>query len=150
MIRAVLFVALMSMLVACSSSEESAAFESLPINGWAYGDELVFADVCADSVAQGKFMVAVRHTDAYLYSNLWLELTNPDADGNLRKDTLNVILADTYGNWRGKGSGVSYVAIDTLDATYFFDSQKAPRLRHIMRVDTLKDVEQIGLVFIKQ
>ena len=148
MIRTVLFTALLMLFVACGSVNESASFKSLPSDGWAYGDTIVFEDACADSVVAGNIVLAVRHTDAYIYSNLWLELTTLGGDGILRRDTVNVILADTYGNWQGSGAGVSYVATDTLDAIYRFDRQQPPKLRHIMRVDTLEDIEQIGIVFI--
>ena len=89
----------------------------------------------------------MRHTNGYLYSNLWLELATPvPGTDSMRLDTVNIPLADVYGKWYGRGVGVSYVAVDTLAGTYGYDSARPARLRHIMRVDTLPDVEQIGLI----
>lgn len=127
---------------------EDAGFKAIPASGWVYGDTLTFRpdSLFADSGATAGIAIAVRHTDAYLYSNLWLELTSTAAD-SLRRDTVNIPLADTYGKWYGKGMGVSFVTVDTLPMRLRADTANAVTLRHIMRVDTLRDIEQVGIIF---
>ncbi len=137
-------------LGACTSmSTEDAAFQSVPSTGWAYGDTVVFRPEVEDSVAEGKLAVMVRHTSAYIFSNLWLEVTTP-GDSVPVVDTVNIELADMYGRWLGRGSGVSFVKVDTLPELRTLGVDKPVKVRHIMRVDTLADLEQIGVIFVKQ
>jgi len=131
---------------------ESADFKSLPADGWAYGDTLYYTPGFADSVGKARLAIVVRHTDAYLYSNLWLELSTPveGVADSMALDTVNIRLADVYGKWFGRGVGVSYVSTDTLAALYDYDKGRPVKLRHIMRVDTLADIEQVGIIFLPQ
>ena len=67
-------------LAGCTSSEQS-DYNALGPDGWAYGDTIRFFNSEADTVAlDGSLAVAVRHTNGYPYSNLWLEITLPEAD----------------------------------------------------------------------
>ena len=68
----------------------------------------------------------------------------------MRRDTINVPLADDFGRWYGRGVGVSFATIDTLPGSYTLLRQRPVYVRHIMRCDTLGDIEQIGLVFINE
>ncbi|MDO4319470.1 MAG: gliding motility lipoprotein GldH [Bacteroidales bacterium] len=122
-------------------------FVAIDPAGWAYGDTIELVPELTDSAAVGRIAVAVRHTDGYLYRNLWLEVTTPLGDTVLA-DTINVSLADIYGKWHGTGVGVSYIADDTLPGSYCLTRGRPVTLRHIMRADTLHDIEQIGLIFI--
>jgi len=128
---------------------ESAEFHSIATEGWAYGTELEFTPTPtpADSCGTGRIAIAVRHTNGYLYSNLWLELATPVPEtDSMKLDTVNILLADVYGRWYGRGVGVSYVTIDTLAGKYAYDTGRPARLRHIMRADTLRDIEQVGII----
>lgn len=122
-------------------------FASIDSGGWAYGDTVELVPELGDSAAVGRIAIAVRHTNGYAYRNLWLEVTTPLGDTVLA-DTLNVVLADRYGKWYGRGVGVSYMASDTLPGRFCLTRGRAVGLRHIMRADTLHEIEQIGLVFI--
>ena len=145
-------IAAMTLLAACKEPTppaEGADFHSIPPEGWAYGScfEFVPAPEPADNRGTGRMAIAVRHTDAYPYSNLWLELATPVAGtDSMRLDTVDITLADVYGKWYGRGVGVSFVTVDTLPGTYCYDIDRPARLRNIMRVDTLPEVEQIGLI----
>lgn len=114
---------------------------------WAYADSLEFVPQLEDSVADGHLGVCVRHTDAYHYSNLWVELSWPVNDSVRHTDTLQLQLADDFGKWHGTGSGVSYQYVDTLKQPVRLRRGVPLRLRHIMRIDTLHDIEQVGLIF---
>ncbi len=133
-----------------SPLSEGAGFKSIDRRGWVYGDSYEFnpSPDFAEARGTARMAVVVRHTGAYLYSNLWLEVATPVAPGDSMKlDTINIKLADIYGRWLGKGLGVSYVKTDTLPGRYGFDEDVPAKVRHIMRVDTLNDVEQIGLIY---
>lgn len=145
------FFASLMILASCGGDKyaEDAAFVSFDDAGWRYGDTLDFIPAFADSAdATARIAVAVRHSNSYEYSNLWLEIQTTDARDSVHIDTVNVILADVFGKWYGRGTGVSYVCTDTLPSVYSLRAGEPVRLRHVMRVDSLLDIEQIGLIFI--
>lgn len=144
----------MWMLVACTPEENAySEFETFAGARWLYTDSLTFMpEGTADSIVSGTLLVAVRHTRGYRYQNLWLEVAYPVAAGpdstTTRRDTMSLELADDYGRWLGKGSGASFMRKDTLVRRFTLMRGQAVGLRHVMRLDTLDDVEQAGIVFI--
>ena len=64
----------------------------------------------------------------------------------MRVDTVDVRLADTFGRWYGTGIGVSYQRIDTIYPSISIPVGAPVTVRHIMRVDTVTGIEQIGLI----
>lgn len=117
---------------------------------WAYNRAVEFTvDTLRDSIsAGGSLLLSLRHTAAYPYSNIWLELSYPTSDSTTATDTFNIILADDFGHWRGYGNGPSLAITDTLSRNFSIARHSTLRLRHIMRQDTLPDIEQIGLVYL--
>jgi gliding motility-associated lipoprotein GldH len=127
-------------------SNSYSQFYTIDDDGWCYDDSLVFTPTVADSIVQGRLMIAVRHDSRYRYSNLWLELSHPEADTVIR-DTINIDLADVYGRWLGTASAVSYTKTDTITKNIKILRDKNYVIRHVMRPDTIKDIERIGLIF---
>lgn len=153
--------AMAAALTACKPEfDDHSAFCALPADGWAYGDTVAFEVRKAAAPSHGRLALVVRHTDSYAYGNLWLEVSYPQrgtvrpdsvaaAADTLVRDTVNVVLADDYGRWLGRSSGVSHIVTDTLSAAYeYSDSLARVYVRHIMRCDRLPDLEQIGVIFI--
>lgn len=133
---------------ACNDKHSSFSnFKDINESGWCYGDTLQFSPQELDGVKMRKVLLAIRHTNDYPYRNLWIEVNT--RTGNIfRRDTLNIELADVYGRWHGKGFGPSYQyevevgnPIPVGDTTQVSVSQ-------IMRVDTLRGIEQVGITFI--
>lgn len=120
-------------------------FRTFDNDGWAYCDTVVFTPEFADSVVEQPLTVCVRHSNGYPYSNLWLELEYAVNDSTTRTDTLQLVLADDFGRWHGKGSGVSYQYTDTVSRRFKAFSHRPLKLRNIMRRDTLPGIEQIGI-----
>lgn len=135
-------------LVACTSGHNSySAYATLPESGWPYTDTLTFIPMDIDSVVTGELMVGLRHSAAYPYSNLWLELTyHPDSVTAVR-DTLCIELCDRFGRWYGTGLGASFQIADTLPVPVTIGRGMPVSLRHIMRVDTVAGIEQAGIIF---
>ena len=149
--RLLLFPALflLAMLVSCGvSPNDYSEFRQLPAEGWHYDDSLRFNPHIADSVAVGRLVVAVRHNNAYSYRNLWLVVTRHDNSGKIHRDTVNMQLCDRYGRWHGRGFGAEYQYSDTLPGYTRLMRDSSIIVRHVMRVDNLGDVEQIGVTFV--
>lgn len=126
------------------------SFRTLRGARWVYSEPVIFVvDTLRDtSVVQGDLLLTLRHTHGYEYRNIWIEI-QPDLDNTLAKpDTLNIILADVSGRWRGRGTGPSLQVSDTIARGLSMRQGQKVRLRQIMRRDTIDGVEQIGITFI--
>lgn len=159
MIRIVFYISMLILTVvlpgACAPGERDySRWRNLPSEGWMYADtvSLVPVDTALvgnDSVVTGGGLnVALRHSNDYPFSNLWLELTYIDANGGAVRDTVNVRLADVFGRWLGIGFGAEYQQ-EVLVSRVNIDITKPVRLRHIMRVDTLRGIDQVGVSVIR-
>ena len=126
------------------------SFHTFPNQQWDYARPLEFTvDTLRDSIASGgALLLSLRHTSGYEYRNLWLELSYPINDSTLRRDTINIELADAEGHWHGHGTGPSRQLVDTLSQSFSIHQGETLTLRHIMRMDTLTNIEQIGIVFL--
>ncbi len=125
---------------------DSSIVINVPSQGWDYGKALQ-ADISpSDSVATGQMAIALRHTNLYLYSNIWLEVTVTDSL-TTTIDTLNITLADPSGRWLGRGIATDFQLSDTIPHQYTLHRPATAKVRHIMRDDMLKGVEQLGITF---
>lgn len=97
--------ATMLIMWACGGNDVTyCEFRQLSADGWAYGDTIGFSTTnLTDSIADGHLVVSLRHNNGYPYSNIWLELTRTGNDGTTVRDTVNCVLADLYGRWKGQG-----------------------------------------------
>lgn len=136
-----------AVITACSPDVPGhSEWQSLPAEGWSFGDTLVFNAVEPDTLPVPAMVLNVRHSDSYPYANLWMEVSYDTAD-SIARDTVNVVLADEFGHWYGQGNGVSFQFTDTIVPRQTVRPGSAIRLRHIVRTDTLPDIEQIGITF---
>lgn len=147
-----IFIALFSIYVLClgacsTNTNETGRFLPVDASCWKYGDTLKYKVESADSVWQGDIAIVVRHAASYPFSNLWVELGYPPQD-SLKADTLNIVLADDFGNWYGRGLGLSFQLIDTIARNVELTSPAELSVRHIMRSDCINGIEQIGLIFV--
>lgn len=135
---------LVAALTSCSDRHSSVAdFRDVDPAGWAYGNPLKYSPNGLDSTKPRRLLLTVRHSNAYPYRNIWLEVTTQTL-GTKFLDTINIELADVYGRWHGTGFGPSYqYEVPVGDAKNIGDTTLIS-VRHIMRVDTLRGVEQIG------
>ena len=138
-------------LGACSPKHNDySEFKTLDLGGWAYGDTLTYNVEHQDSIAEGDLLLAIRHTNNYLYQNLWLEVRFTDANRLHYTDTLNIILADVYGRWNGKGIGISFQKQVLLKRNLRHAKGSPVKVRHIMRTDTLREIELVGIDFVQK
>lgn len=100
-----------------------------------------------------RFALNVRHTTDYMYNNIFFFITTVYPDGSVTvKDTVECILADDNGEWKGKGmtdvkdnrfwfaSGVTF----PMKGEYIFQIEQATR------DSVLTGVRDIGLHIEKQ
>jgi len=129
------------LLGSCSAkTDEFSEFKTIPGNKWVYGNTLAFTPEHVDSVVTGPLFLTLRHDDSYPYANICLELK-----GKMICDTLNITLADVYGNWLGKGYGANREITIAVSDRYTHSSGDTLFVRHILRTDTLSGISLVGL-----
>lgn len=137
-------------VVSCSDGQRDySRWTDLPQEGWAYGDTLCLTLVDTslvenDSLVRRPLSLGLTHTNDYPYSNLWIEVTY-HGDGMYYRDTVNVTLADVYGRWLGSGFGANYQHLIELNPRADIDLTRPVLVRHIMRVDTLRGLDRVGV-----
>ena len=141
-------IATMLVVAGCSRNrQETSSYINLPDKLWAYGDTLAFPIVVPDSVADGNLIVALDHSDSYKYKNLWIEISYIDgAHGYEQRDSLEIFFSDESGAWLGKGIASNY-QLETVPVQITLDTRRPITIRHIMRTDTLRDINRVGVFF---
>lgn len=135
----------------CNSGNERAAYTMIPREGWLYGDTLKFAGIAPDTatiLTGGSLTVALRHENTYPYRNIWLEVNYISADDKRHSDTIEVELCDVYGRWFGKGVGSLFQASAEVCDDVALRPGSSVGVRHIMRVDTLRGIERVGIHYL--
>ncbi len=136
---------------ACSNNSLFFQTVEIPETGW-YKDQAARFDVTVDDTLTGyDFYFIVRNDNSYRFSNLFVFLNTRLPNGNKTRDTIELVLADNYGKWLGKGWGavkenkllLKKSLRFPLKGKYEFFVQQA------MRVDTLKGITDVGLQLTK-
>lgn len=126
----------------CGGNGSISEFTHIRPEGWAYGDTVKFDIDSAMRVGQ-PLVIALRHNDSYPYRNIYIEIA-VEGDEGVRRDTVGIELCDIYGHWYGHGIGAS-MQIERPAGLSTGKSDRRINLRHVMRVDTLKGIELIGI-----
>ena len=123
-----------------------AHFIHLPNSGWTSATPLTFRPVYDDSTLTYSLTLAVRHENRYRYSNLSLVVDLIAIDSTVNRQTINMSLADEYGNWKGGGFGSLYQ--DTASIARVVAPEDAKRIvvwQAMEGCDTLGGLTDVGV-----
>jgi len=96
----------MLLLVAsCGKNTVYSKYETLPESGWSSKQKLSFDVDITNTQDLHNVFLTVRHADSYPYNNLFVFLTTEYPDGKKVTDTLECVLANAKGEWKGDGAG---------------------------------------------
>ena len=138
---------LLACLSSCNRNVFYAEDRSVDEHGWLPTEDVVFDVEVPDTVTIYNFLMEVRNSVSYPYSNTFLFVTTTFPDGSLSRDTLEFPLADPSGRWMGKRTG-RYV-----DTRYFFrrnarfpmEGRYRFAVTYDMRVSAVAGRKNIGL-----
>ena len=102
------------MLASCDGTVFSSEYAEVDEKGWLPADSACFDVEVEDTSLIFNFLVEVRNSVSYPYSNTFLFINTTFPDGSVARDTMEYPLADPSGQWLGKRSG-RYV-----DTRYYF------------------------------
>ena len=134
-----------------TSCETIGVFEknvSIPNHEWntAFKPEIAFE--INDTTSFYNIYVVLRHTDAYRYKNIWMNVYTQVPGDTLRKQRLDLLLAADDKGWLG--SGMDDVFEHRIRITSEPQKLSKPgmyvfRLEQIMREDPLQHVMNAGI-----
>ncbi|MBO6118506.1 MAG: gliding motility lipoprotein GldH [Bacteroidales bacterium] len=148
-------VLLLLVIVACDDKVILDKSQSIENSQWNMLDKKSFSvDISdKDKVYQYRFALNIRNTADYKYNNVYFFISTVYPDGSVtRRDTVECILANDDGTWKGKGnSGVK-------DNRFWFASNvKFPQKgRYVFNIEqatkdtVLYGIKDIGLHIEKQ
>ena len=123
----------------------------MPGTAWSSTFQPQFKFEISDTAAAYQLFLLIRHTDAYPFSNIWINMDSRGPhDTSFRKVRVEVPLAATSGQWLGRGMGEIWEqrgAIKSLQMPAFFPHKGlyTVRLTQDMRRDPLPEILTIGL-----
>ncbi|MFO7668209.1 MAG: gliding motility lipoprotein GldH [Bacteroidales bacterium] len=95
----------MVLLTACDPDMVYDHYTSFESGVWRWNDVAVFEIEITDTLSLHNIYLQVRHSTDYPLSNLYMFVNVKGPNGQFRRDTVNMILANSEGKWTGKGVG---------------------------------------------
>ena len=133
----------------CGSCNQTIVYnEYQPIKNkiWEQSAEYSFVFDIKDNTMPYNVSLQIRHNDHYPYQNLWI-LYELSHDSIVWKDTIECMLADDFGKWKGKGLTLFQCQFNLRENYHFPDTGRyTVSIRHGMREEGLKGVEDVGIV----
>lgn len=134
--------------VACMKQTVYHSYQPIPNEGWNKSDTLIFQIPITDSLpATLQLATEVRNSTMYPYQNLFVIVSHNLQDSlTFQTDTLEFVLADKEGNWKGSGWG------SLLQSTLPLGKVKVKgagnyilKMSHGMKDETLEGIRDAGL-----
>jgi gliding motility-associated lipoprotein GldH len=99
------FAFLVLLITSCDSNKVFEAYIEVENANWQKENIASFEFIATDTLVAHNLYINVRNTGMYPYRNLYLFVTMKGPNGAMLQDTVNCILADNRGKWRGNGIG---------------------------------------------
>lgn len=97
--------ALCLLFTSCNKNVVYTKYHTFKDNEWYAKDKAVFDVDITDTQSLNNINLMIRHADSYPYNNLFLFVTSKYPDGKVLTDTMEIILANSKGEWQGSGAG---------------------------------------------
>ncbi len=93
------------LLFSCNSNTIYQKYIEVDNAIWKKENIAKFEFTAKDTISYNNIYIKIRNKGDYPYSNLYLFVKILGPDNNFTIDTVNCILADNRGRWKGKGVG---------------------------------------------
>ena len=152
--KQILFLSSISLIFLFFSCNKNTLYNQsfqLPEEGWISTNAVGFSVDVPDSLTSYSFELSIRNTTKYRYSNLFVFLITEYPNGNISRDTLEILLADINGRWLGKGWGETKENDIMLQESLRFPITGKYNflIQQAMRADTLNGISDIGIKIIE-
>jgi gliding motility-associated lipoprotein GldH len=142
-----LFISLITGLIACDRKKVFESYKELDKKGWNKDSVVVFNVQMTDTVKNHNLLVNIRNKGTYPYSNIYLFMTIGSPGGKMKTDTVEFILAEPSGRWKGSGiGGLHDNQILYKNSVYFpHKGIYTFRIKQGMRDNVLQGIRDVGI-----
>jgi gliding motility-associated lipoprotein GldH len=143
-----LILALAFLISSCATADVFEKNVTIPGQQWepSFKPEISF-DI-SDTAALYNIFVVIRHTDAYRYNNIWLNVYTQVPGDTLNKQRLDLRLATDDKGWLGSGMDDIFehrIQITKSPQQLAKKGKYTFRLENIMREEPLQHVLNVGI-----
>lgn len=148
--KRVLYLSLASIfaIVSCNTIDVFEKNEAIPGQAWSGRFKPEFTFDINDTTARYNIYIVIRHTDAYKYKNMWLNLSIQAPGGITKNHSVELKLATDDKGWLGSGMDDIFehrVLVNTAGPEPLIAGRYHFTLENIMRDDPLDHVMDIGI-----
>lgn len=133
--------------VACNGDVVYERNERIPGNEWSRYHIPVFEAEITDTLNAYNLLINLRNTGEYPRSNLFLFISATSPQGAFTRDTLELVLAEPSGRWKGRGFGSVW-----QNRFFYRQNVRFPErgkytfeVEQAMRIDDLPGILDVGL-----
>ncbi len=134
------------LLNSCQRNELYDKTFSFSDDNWSYDQVVNFEFYVPDTSKSYDLFLQLRNSGLYSYSNIWLFVETKAPNGNVLRDTLEIMLVDETGRWLGKGIGnVNEMQVSYKNNAYFLNRGIFNiSIQHAMRDSVLMGIMDLG------
>ena len=148
MIKARVLLVVISFCLLLSSCTQLDVFEkdtTIPQYLWADTFKPAFNFDITDTTVQYKLFIVVRHTDAYRYDNLWLNIGSKFPGDTMSYQKLELQLGNDATGWDGNGMDDIWEVRKPIARGAFRAGKYTFSIGQIMREDPLPNIMSVGV-----
>lgn len=130
----------------CTTIDVYEKTAAMPKHEWKEKHTPSFTFAISDTTSLYNIFVVLRHTDAYHFNNIWLNLTTKTPLDSTGPQQLNLQLADNKNGWLGTGMDDIYEhRIKIAGPSKLHKGNYTFTLQHIMREEPLQFILHAGI-----
>ncbi|MCQ2349801.1 MAG: gliding motility lipoprotein GldH [Paludibacteraceae bacterium] len=122
-------------------------------DGWNKDSVYHYSINVEDTTSLYELDMVLRNDNNFPDQNLWLRIAWEGPQDTVQHiDTLNIILADEFGRWRGRGIGSNFnnIIIYQDSLRYRHSGTYEYNVTHLMRHENVQGLTQIGMQLMKK
>ncbi len=141
------FAAILLCILGCTTINLYEHTAVIPKQQWKSTFQPSFEFNIQDTNAVYDLYIVIRHTNAYAYNNIWLDIGTKFTTSSIAHQQLNLILGNNTDGWMGTGMDdifeerikITPTSIKLKNGRYTFT------IAHLMRIDPLPHIVNIGI-----
>ena len=136
-------------MAGCQQGVVFTEFKNIDLPGWSEDSVLVFEGMMEDSVGDYEIQINIRHTDRYPYQNLWLFVEVAQDSIELRRDTIEAMMANARGEWYGAGFSRYTLPLQYFEQISLKQGPYQVSIQQGMREEELRGINEVGLKVVR-
>ena len=135
-------------LTACTKIDVFEKNTAIPGQKWQSDFQPVFKFNISDTTAQYNLYIVLRHTDAYRYNNIWLNIGSQSPADTMRYQRFELQLGSDAKGWEGTGMGdIWELRTSITKGPFKFNKPGDYRfsIAQVMRENPLPEIMNVGV-----